>query len=83
MMKKSIEKNDKLKEKERFNKFLTIISAKYRQNKPIDNDKPLRNHISTAFIAPPITSQPNKKTELIKFFHLVILNYKQFFNCFF
>ena len=74
IIKEEVEKNEKLLQRKRFEQFLLIIQAKYRQIKPFETDKLLLNHVSTAYIGPKPTSQTDqnaKKSNLLKFFHLV------------
>ena len=73
IIKPETEKNEKLLQMRRFDQFLQIIQAKYRQIRPIDNDKLLQSHIPSAFIGPKpdLNAKNNKKSEMLKFFHLV------------
>jgi len=74
VIKEEIEKSEKLLQRKRFDQFLLIIQAKYRQIKPMETDKLLLNHVSTAYVGPKPSSktdQIDKKSDLLKFFHLV------------
>lgn len=71
VIKKETEKNEKLLQKQRFDQFLQVVSAKYRVLKPVENDKAIRNHVPTAFIAAPAESKADKKADMIRFFYMV------------